>query len=124
MTTLNDEANQQGLSEQEARERLAVEGYNELPAASKRNFFHILFEVIREPMFLMLIACGLLYLFLGDQEEALMLMGFVVVIIGITFYQEQKTEKALDALRDLSSPRALVIRNGEQIRIAGRDVVS
>jgi len=71
----------------------------------------------------MLIACGLLYLFLGDQEEAIMLMGFVFVIIGITFYQEQKTERALDALRDLSSPRALVIRDGRQQRIAGREVV-
>ncbi len=113
----------QGLTEQEARERLATDGYNELPAAKKRTFFHIMLEVVREPMFLMLIACGMLYLFLGDQEEALMLMGFVVVIIGITFYQEQKTERALDALRDLSSPRALVIRDGIQQRIAGREVV-
>ena len=113
----------QGLTDQEARERLAMDGFNELPSAKKRTFFHILLEVAREPMFLMLIACGLLYLFLGDQEEALMLMGFVVVIIGITFYQEQKTERALDALRDLSSPRALVIRDGRQQRIAGREVV-
>src|SRR5512137_461796 len=113
----------EGLTDQEALERLAIDGYNELPRTKKRTFLHILFEVIREPMFLMLIACGLLYLFLGDQEEALMLMGFVVVIIGITFYQEQKTERALDALRDLSSPRALVIRDGRQKRIAGRDVV-
>src|SRR5512137_630641 len=118
-----DETNIQGLTEQETRERLAEDGYNELPSAKKRTFLHILLEVIREPMFLMLIACGLLYLFLGDQEEALMLMGFVVVIISITFYQEQKTERALDALRDLSSPRALVIRDGKQQRIAGREVV-
>jgi len=113
----------QGLSDQEVRERLAVDGYNELPGAKKRTFLHIWLEVVREPMFLMLIACGLLYLFLGDQAEALMLMGFVVVIIGITFYQEQKTERALEALRDLSSPRALVIRDGRQQRIAGREVV-
>jgi P-type Ca2+ transporter type 2C len=113
----------EGLTEQQARERLATDGYNELPGAKKRTFFHILLEVIREPMFLMLIACGVLYLFLGDQEEAIMLMGFVFVIIGITFYQEQKTERALDALRDLSSPRALVIRDGKQQRIAGREVV-
>ena len=113
----------QGLTEQEARERLAIEGFNELPGSKKRTFWHILFEVVREPMFLMLIACGLLYLLLGDREGAIMLMGFVVVIIGITFYQEQKTERALDALRDLSSPRALVIRDGSQQRIAGREVV-
>ena len=118
-----EQAMQQGLTEQQARERLATDGYNELPTAKKRTFLHILLEVLGEPMFLMLIACGLLYLFLGDQEEAVMLMGFVVVIIGITFYQEQKTERALDALRDLTSPRALVIRDGRQQRIAGREVV-
>src|SRR5512133_1221983 len=118
-----EQAMLQGLTEQEARERLATDGYNELPGTKKRTFLHILFEVIREPMFLMLIACGLLYLLLGDREEALMLIGFVFVIIGITFYQEQKTERALEALRDLSSPRALVIRDGKQQRIAGREVV-
>ncbi|HZU86876.1 MAG TPA: cation-translocating P-type ATPase, partial [Anaerolineaceae bacterium] len=112
-----------GLTDEEVMERLAQDGYNELPSSEKRTIFHILFEVIREPMFLLLIACGGLYLVLGDVQEALMLLGFVFVVIGITIYQEQKTEKALDALRDLSSPRALVIRNGEQIRIAGRDVV-
>jgi Ca2+-transporting ATPase len=123
MTAKFDETNIQGLTEQETLERLAVDGYNELPSAQRRTILHILLEVIREPMFIMLIACGLLYLVLGSIEEALMLMGFVVVIIGITFYQEQKTERALEALRDLSSPRALVIRDGKQQRIAGRDVV-
>jgi Ca2+-transporting ATPase len=123
MSTHFDESNLQGLTEQEALERLAQDGYNELPTAKKRTFFHMLWEVVREPMFLMLIACGLLYLLLGDREEAIMLFGFVFVIIGITFYQEQKTERALEALRDLSSPRALVIRDGKQQRIAGREVV-
>jgi Ca2+-transporting ATPase len=118
-----NEIDLQGLTDQEALERLAEDGYNELPTTKKRTFLHILLEVLREPMFLMLIACGLLYLFLGDHAEALMLMGFVAVIIGITFYQEQKTERALEALRDLSSPRALVIRDGHQQRIAGREVV-
>jgi Ca2+-transporting ATPase len=123
MSAQFNEINLQGLTDQEALEHLAEDGYNELPFAKKRTFLHILLEVVREPMFLMLIACGLLYLFLGDREEALMLMGFVIVIIGITFYQEQKTERALEALRDLSSPRALVIRDGKQQRIAGREVV-
>ena len=57
------------------------------------------------------------------MREALVLLASVAVIIGITLYQERKTERALEALRDLSSPRALVIRDGEQRRIAGRDVV-
>jgi P-type Ca2+ transporter type 2C len=123
MKEKSDEPTLQGLSDQEVLEHLAEDGYNELPSAKRRTFLHILWEVMREPMFLLLISCGLLYLFLGDLHEALMLLGFVLVVIGITFYQEQKTERALEALRDLSSPRALVIRNGIQQRIAGREVV-
>ena len=81
-------------------------------------------NVVREPMFLLLVACGTLYLILGDIQEAIMLLGFVLVVMGITLYQERKTERALEALRDLTSPRASVIRGGEQKRIAGREVVT
>ncbi len=84
----------------------------------------IAWGVVKEPMFLLLVACGTLYLVLGDVQEGLMLLGFVFVIMGIEFYQEKKTEKALDALKDLASPRALVIREGLEKRIAGRDVVT
>jgi Ca2+-transporting ATPase len=111
-----------GLSGQEALERLRTEGYNELPAAKKSGFIGSLLGVLREPMFLLLIACGLIYLFLGETTDAIMLLGFVFVIIGITFYQERKTERALEALRDLSSPRALVVRDGVEQRIVGREV--
>lgn len=113
-----------GLSEKEAEEKIASEGYNELPASKKRSVLSIIIDVMREPMFLLLIACGAIYLTLGDLEEALMLLGFVFVIMAITFYQERKTERTLEALRDLSSPRALVIRDGKQRRIAGREVVT
>jgi Ca2+-transporting ATPase len=112
-----------GLSEAEAEKRLKAEGYNELPSAKPRSIFAIALNVAREPMFLLLVAGGLIYLFLGDLLEAAMLMGFVFVVMGITLYQERKTERALEALRDLSSPRALVIRDGIEKRIAGRDVV-
>ncbi len=112
-----------GLSEAEAAERLKKEGYNELPSAKSRSFFAIAFEVVREPMFLLLIGGGAIYLLLGDVQEAVMLLGFVFVVMGITLYQERKTERALEALRDLSSPRALVIRDSLQKRIAGREVV-
>lgn len=112
-----------GLSGREAATRLKKEGYNELPSATRRSIFAIAFEVVRQPMFLLLVACGAIYLVLGDVREALMLLGFVFVVMGITLSQERKTERALEALRDLSSPRALVIREGKQQRIAGRDVV-
>jgi Ca2+-transporting ATPase len=79
--------------------------------------------VLREPMFLMLLAAGGIYLVLGDRGEALFLLGFVFVVIGITLAQERKTQRALESLRDLSAPRALVIRDGHEQRIAGSDVV-
>jgi P-type Ca2+ transporter type 2C len=94
-----------------------------LPSAKPRSILAIAFEVAREPMFLLLVAGGLVYLLLGDLQEALMLLGFVFVVMGITLYQERKTERALESLRDLSSPRALVIREGQEKRIAGREVV-
>lgn len=113
-----------GLTQQEVNEKLASEGYNELPSSKPKSVFQIAFGVVKEPMFLLLVACGTLYLLLGDVQEGLMLLSFVFVVMGIEFFQEKKTEKALDALKDLASPRALVIRDGETIRIAGRDVVT
>ena len=112
-----------GLSHEEASRRLQEYGYNELPSTKKRSLLVIMFDVVREPMFILLIACGTIYFLLGNFNEALMLMGFVLVVIGITFYQERKTERTLEALRDLSSPRAQVIRGGLKRRIPGREVV-
>ncbi|MEI6597062.1 MAG: HAD-IC family P-type ATPase, partial [bacterium] len=112
-----------GLTEKEADKILKLEGYNELPSQKKQSGLFILFRVLSEPMLILLIVAGLIYLFLGEKKDALMLLFSVFVVIGITFYQERKTEKTLEALRDLSSPRALVIRDGEQKRIAGREVV-
>jgi Ca2+-transporting ATPase len=100
MTSSTDVQQQpQGLTTAEAQQRLKTDGPNELPSASKRGWLHILLEIIKEPMFLLLLACGTLYLILGDREEALMLLGFVFVVIGITYFQEKRTENALDALR-------------------------
>ena len=112
-----------GLSGDEAKARLAREGPNELPAQKKRSLLAIGFGVVREPMFLMLVAAGIIYLLMGEPADALMLIGFVLVVMAITIIQEQRTERALDALRDLSSPRALVVRDGIHRRIAGHDVV-
>jgi len=112
-----------GLSKTEASAKLKTKGYNELPSSKPKNVLHIAWEVMREPMFLLLISCGVLYIILGDYTEGIILLSTNLIIIFITFYQYQKTEKALDALRQLSSPRALVIRDGQEIRIPGREVV-
>jgi Ca2+-transporting ATPase len=112
-----------GLTEDGAAQRLREEGYNELPSSTQRSVLAIAWEVVREPMFLMLVACGGLYMLMGELSDALMLLGFVFVVMGITIVQERRTERALEALKDLSSPRALVIREGRKKRIAGREVV-
>ena len=112
-----------GLSSREAVERLTAEGYNELPTSARRGNLAIVLGVAREPMFMLLIVSGAIYMALGDYREALVLFASVLFIMGIAVFQERKTERALEALRDLSSPRALVIRDGEEKRIAGREVV-
>ena len=112
-----------GLTAVEGARRLSVDGPNVLPGGTPKSMFAIVLGVITEPMFLMLLVAGGIYLALGDRAEALFLLGFVFVVIGITLTQERKTQRALESLRDLSAPRALVIRDGEEIRIPGRDVV-
>lgn len=112
-----------GLTEAEARRRLMDEGPNELASAKPRGLLSIGLEVIREPMFLLLIAASSLYFVMGKLGDALMLLASVLIVLVITVFQERRTERALDALRDLSSPRALVVRSGRQQRIAGREVV-
>jgi Ca2+-transporting ATPase len=112
-----------GLSHAEAEQRLAAEGSNTLPGARRRGLVAIAIEVLREPMFLLLVAGAAIYLVLGDVHEALVLGASIIVIFTIAVVQEGKSERALAALRDLSSPRALVIRDGTPVRIPGADVV-
>ena len=112
-----------GLSSAEAQQLLRQNGPNELPSARPRTIFQIALQVVKEPMFLLLIGCGILYLMLGDYQEGIVLSSSIFLIIAITFFQYRKTERALDALRNLSSPRALVVRDGSEVRIAGREVV-
>jgi Ca2+-transporting ATPase len=112
-----------GLTREQAAARLDADGPNELPSAKPRRFLAIAWEVLREPMILLLVAAGVIYLVLGEPRDSLVLLISIFAILGIDLYQQNKTERALEALRDLSSPRALVIRDGRQIRIAGREVV-
>ncbi len=112
-----------GLSEEEARRRLSAEGPNALPQGKRRTLKRIIVDVMREPMLALLAVGGLVYFALGDIHEALVLIAFACVSIIITVAQEARTERAVEALRDLTSPRALVIRDGRQIRIAGNEVV-
>ena len=112
-----------GLTRSEAEELQRREGYNELPSPDRRTLPRIVLEVLGEPMLALLLGGGLVYLALGDATEALILLVFAMLSILITIIQEARTERTLEALRDLTSPRALVVRDGERKRIAGREVV-
>ena len=112
-----------GLDPALAAQRLRDDGPNELGISQRRTLRKMAWDVVREPMFLLLLGAGGIYLAMGDAHEALTLLGFVVVIMAITVLQERRTDNALNALRDLSSPRALALRGGALVRIAGRDVV-
>jgi Ca2+-transporting ATPase len=112
-----------GLSAAEAGRRLAEDGPNALSGDGARSWRRIVAETVRDPMFSLLLAAAGLYLLLGDLNESLSLALMVLVVIGLTLYQEGKTERAIQALRDLSSPRARVIRDGQAQTIAGIDVV-
>ena len=116
-------SSESGLTSAQADAALRAQGPNELPGAERRNLRAIFKETLQEPMFVLLLAAGALYLLLGDLQEGLVMFGLVLVVLALTLYQEGKTERAIAALRDLSSPRALVIRDGHPVRIAGSAVV-
>jgi len=113
----------QGLSHEQAAQRLQSEGPNQLPKANSRNLLRIFLDVLREPMFALLLGGGLIYWLLGDTTEALLLLVFASISVSITLVQESRSERVLESLRDLASPRALVIRSGERLTIAGTQVV-
>lgn len=123
MSEPKTEEQERGLTTAQAQARLASEGPNELPRGQRRTPLRIALEVLREPMLAMLAAAGAIYLLLGDTTEALILIAFAGLSIAITIVQETRTERVLEALRDLSAPRALVLRDGAAVRIAGREVV-
>ena len=112
-----------GLSEADARRRLHAEGANELPSAGQRSVLRIAGEVLREPMLALLMTGGGAYLLLGDLGEASILLAFASFSVIVTVIQESRTEHVLEALRDLSAPRALVIRDGLRRHIAAREIV-
>ncbi len=112
-----------GLSLSSVVRQQEESGYNELPTVRSRRLHQIAVGIIKEPMVYLLLGCGIIYFIIGDQQEALMLLGFLFLILGISFFQERKAEKALEALRELASPRALVIRDGKKQRVAARELV-
>ncbi|MEI6734918.1 MAG: cation-translocating P-type ATPase [Comamonadaceae bacterium] len=113
----------EGLTAAQAAQRLRDDGPNVLPGEQRRGLRAIARETLQEPMFMLLLLAGALYLVLGDLQEGMILFGLVLVVLALTLYQEGRTEHALQSLRELTSPRALVLRDAQPQRIAGADVV-
>jgi Ca2+-transporting ATPase len=113
-----------GLTSAEAAARLQRDGPNALPQPEHRSRWAIVVSVLREPMLLLLLAATAVYLALGDAQEALLLAGSVLAVIGLTIYQEQKSEHALEALRELGSPRARVLRDGSPCVLPAGELVA
>lgn len=113
----------QGLTKSQVIQLQAQHGFNELSISDKKTVLSLLFRILSEPTFALLLLAGFIYLVIGKIDDALILIGFIFISAGITLYQERKSEKAIDALKDLSSPRAIVIRDGITQRIAGKEIV-
>ena len=113
----------EGLSEREAALLLSKFGLNELPAEKKGSLFDSAVKVVREPMILLLILAGVISFVLAERVDGMLLISTVFIIIGISLFQERRTETALSALKSLSAPQALVIRSGKRIRIPTKEVV-
>lgn len=112
-----------GLTTGEARKLQEKYGKNELVQVEKQSFFKKALHIICEPMFLLLIVAAVIYFILGEPRDGGIMLVFVIGIISIDIIQEWKTDKTLNALKDLSAPHITVIRDGSEQTIASADLV-
>ncbi len=111
------------LSEEEAGARMRQWGPNRMPDPQGHTILHTVMEVAREPMFVLLLVAAAIYLALGDTGEGLLLGGFALVTVGLVVWQGWRRERALQALRDMSSPQVQVLRDGRWQRRSAAELV-
>ncbi|WP_312694233.1 cation-translocating P-type ATPase [Caproiciproducens sp.] len=104
----------QGLTAEQAEKLQKQFGKNELAPQKKQSFFMKALHIVGEPMFLLLIIAAVIYFILGEPRDGAIMLIFVVGVIGIDVMQEWKTDKTLNALKDLSAPHVKVIRDGKE----------
>lgn len=112
-----------GLNPSEVIESRKQFGFNELEYKQRKRYIQLLLDVLKEPMFLLLLTCGIIYFIIGEFSEAVILLFWVIMVVFITFYQYAKAEKALAELKKLTISNAHVIRDGVQISIPSREIV-
>lgn len=119
----NSKMETSGLTTDEAKALQLRYGKNELSSQKKESFARKVLHIICEPMFLLLIVAAIIYFILGEPRDGLIMLIFVVGIISIDVIQEWKTDKTLNALKDLSAPHINVLRDGKEVQIASADLV-
>src|SRR5699024_2046399 len=111
-----------GLSTDEVVASQNKHGYNTMNAVQKNSWITLLLDILKEPMLLLLIAVAIIYLIVGDYGEAIFMFGAIVVVSGISFYQDNRSKKALEALEKLNEPLSTVIRNSKVIQIPTHEI--
>lgn len=114
----------QGLTTAQAQTRLAMDGPNEMAQGKRRSVWRRLTDMLRQPMLALLVAAAVLYMLLGDLTEGLTLSVFVLAVLGLSFYQEGRSEAAIEALRQLTQAQARVLRDGQSQLIPAGVVVT
>lgn len=113
----------QGLSSKEVLESRAKYGMNMMEKKKKESLFSKVLNVFKEPMFLLLLITASIYFILGEVGDGIIMLCFILFISGIEFFQEQKTDKALEALNTLSALNVKVLRDGKIQEIDSKDIV-
>lgn len=122
MTPYNIPKHLTGLSEEDLKTSRKDFGYNQADNVKKSTWYTMLLEILKEPMLLLLIAVAIIYVIVGNYSEAIFMLGAIIVVSGISFYQDNRSKKALEALEKLNEPLSTVIRNSKVIQIPTHEI--
>lgn len=112
-----------GLSSGQVKLSREQNGSNSFDTKEDRLLGHVLKEVVLEPMFILLLAAAIIYFLAGQYQEGFIMLAAIFIVAGISIFQEYRSRNAVQALRKISAPRAVVIRNGTKVQIATEEVV-
>ena len=111
-----------GLTDQELKASRNQFGYNQPAELKKSAWYTMLLDILKEPMLLLLIAVAVIYVVVGNFSEALFMLGAIIAVSGISFYQDNRSKKALEALEKLNEPLSTVIRDSKVIQVPTHEI--
>lgn len=122
MTSYNIPKQLSGLTEAELNTSRDKFGFNQAENTHKNAWYTLLFDILKEPMLLLLISVTVIYVLVGNYSEALFMLGAIIAVSGISFYQDNRSKKALEALEKLNEPLSTVIRNSKVVQIPTHEI--